>query len=125
MTYQETTAIKGLCSFLTHNYEPLRNAAFLLGGGPALRRIQSLCDDLRSNQTLTRSSKRNLVELHKVLSLYYVADPERLEHGLFARIDPYDPVVEEICLLTDGLMDHMRAIDNASNAPVFHFDMAA
>jgi len=125
MTHQETTAIKGLCSFLSQHYEPLQNAALLLGGAPALRRVQSLFDDLSWNKTLTRLAKRNLVELHKVLSLYYVANPERLEHSLFAEIDPVDPFVEDICLLTDGFLDHMRVIDAASNPPVFDLDLAA
>lgn len=125
MTYQETNAIKGLCSFFSLNYEPLQNAALLLGGAPALRRVQSLFDDLSLNKSLTRLAKRNLVELHKVLSLHYVSDPERLECSLFAEIDPSDPVVEDICCLTDGLLDHMRAIDAASNPPVFDVEMAA
>lgn len=66
-----------------------------------------------------------LIDALEPLTLKYVGDPLRLETALFAEIDPMDPMVEEICLLTDRLEDHMRAIDAASDLPVFDFDIAA
>lgn len=123
MTHQETIAYKRLSTYFGANYEALQNAALLLGGAPALRLVQSLFEEFSLNVALTRMAKRNLVELHKVLSLHYVDDPERLEHGLFAEIEPMDPVVEDICLLTDDLLDHLRAIDEASSVAVFDLNI--
>ena len=53
---------------------------------------------------------RDLVGLHRLLSLDAVDDPDSLEASLFAEIDPASPIVEEICLLTDALRDRLEAL---------------
>lgn len=118
-------AIQALFLFLSENNEGLQNAALVLGGGKALKRVQYLLDRLTLNQQLNRRACLDLVALHELFTLKYVGDPLRLETALFAEIDPMDPMVEEICLLTDGLEDHMRAVDAASDLPVFDLDIAA
>ncbi|RBW49599.1 hypothetical protein DS909_22160 [Phaeobacter gallaeciensis] len=118
-------AIRALFLFLSQNYEGLQNAALVLGGGMALRRVQHLLDHLSSTHDLTRRARHDLIALRELFTLEYVGDPERLETALFAEIDPTDPMVEDICWLTDQLEDHMRAIDAASDLPVFELGMAA
>ena len=120
-----STATKALLLFLSQNYEGLQNAALVLGGGLALKRVQYLLDHLNTSRELNRRARLDLVALHEPFTLKYVGDPERLETALFAEIDPSDPMVEDICLLTDELEDHMRAIDAASDLPVFELEMAA
>jgi hypothetical protein len=118
-------AIQALFLFLSQNDEGLQNAALVLGGGLALNRVQYLLDHLRTSHELNRRARLDLVALHELFTLEYVGDPERLETALFAEIDPSDPMIEEICLLTDQLEDHMRAIDAAADLPVFQLDIAA
>lgn len=118
-------AIQALFVFLSENHEGLQNAALVLGGGKALKRVQYLLDHLGVARQLTRRARLDLVALHELFTLKYVGDPLRIETSLFAEIDPMDPMVDEICLLTDRLEDHMRAIDAASDLPIFDFEMAA
>lgn len=122
---QETAATRSLLTFLAEHNEGLQNAALVLGGSWALRRVQHLLDHLSSTGELNRRARLDLVALHQVLTLQYVGDPERIETMLFAGIDPMDPMVEDICLLSDQLEDHMRAIDAACDLPVFDLDIAA
>lgn len=49
-----------------------------------------------------------LAELLSLLMLENVHDPERPEAGFFALIDPADPAIEEICLLTDGFRNALE-----------------
>ncbi len=125
MAHQEASATRALLSFLSRNVEGLQNAALVLGGGLALECAQHLLDHLLSTGELIRRARIDLVSLHELFSLKHVGDPERLETALFAEIDPADPMVENICLLTDELLDHMRAIDEVSKSPVFDLDVAA
>ncbi|UWR88039.1 hypothetical protein [Phaeobacter inhibens] len=120
-----STAVQALFLFLSQHNEGLQNAALVLGGSRALTRVQHLLDHLGSTRKLTRRCSRELVALHELFTLKYVGDPKRLETALFAEIDPMDPMVEDICWLTDQLEDHMRAVDAATDLSVFGFDLAA
>jgi len=115
MAYQEGMATQALFFFLSHNYEGLQNATLLLGGRLALKRVQCLVDNLSSKRELTRRAKLELVALHQLLTLQNVGPLDRIETELFSEIDPADPVVEDICLLADELLDHIKAVgaDNA------------
>lgn len=125
MHIQGTPATKAFLTFIQDYSEALQNAALLLGGQWALKRVQFLIDHLGCNRTLTRRAKQDLVALHKLLTLQNVGDPERIETALFSDIDPADPVVEELCLLSDALLGHMRAVDDESDLPLFELDLAA
>lgn len=122
---QETAATRALLIFLAEHNEALQNAAVVLGGSWALRRAQHLMDHLLSSGELNRRARLDLVALHQVLTLQHVGDPDRIETMFFAGIDPADPMVEDICLLTDQLEDHLRAVDSASDMPIFDLDIAA
>lgn len=75
----------------------------LIGVEDASARVERLAERLRKECRLIRSVRSMLDQLLVLLMLEHVHDPERAEAGYFALIDPADPVVEEICLLTDGL----------------------
>lgn len=125
MQIQGTQATKAFLTFIQDYSEALQNAALLLGGQWALKRVQFLVDHLATNRALTRRAKSDIVALHKLLTLQNVGDPERIETALFSNLDPADPVVEELCLLSDALLDHMRAVDSQSDLSMFELDYAA
>ncbi len=123
--YQDTSATGGLLRFIMDYSEALQNAAILLGGSFALTRTQSLIDHLAAARSLTHRAKLDLVALHQLLTLHNVGDPERIETGLAAEIDPADPFVEELCLLADSLLSHMQSVDAEADLPVFDVALAA
>lgn len=67
-------------------------------------------DALSHDRDLRRRTIERLHELEDLLALEHVGDPDRAEAGYFAAIDILDPVVEEICLLTDGLRSVVAAL---------------
>ncbi len=89
--------------FLQANKDGLWHAALLLGGGKAAKTVGQLVDDLDQPGPVSREARLRLEALLALLSLEHVSDQDRPEAGYFATIDPADPVVEDICLLTDGL----------------------
>ncbi len=120
MTYQprfrspeapKTTAAEfAMLEFLQANREALHAAAELLGGPDGRKRVEGLFDDIPRAGLSARRVRRTLHALMALLSLDNTHVPESIECGCFAAIDPWDPRVEEICVLTDGLQDHLQAL---------------
>lgn len=102
-----------MSSFLTEHAEPLLNAAGLLGGAQAISHVAELIRDFPEQQKLSRRLARKLEGLHDLLTLEHVEDFETIEAGHFALIDPEDPVVPEICWLTDQFSDYLDALRDA------------
>ncbi len=98
-------ALKDLRDFMSSHHEALQNASLLLGGQPALRRTQALLGDLMSARSLTRRLRYRIAALHGLLTLSNVHDIETLEAAYFAEIDPASPIMEELCLLIEGLKE--------------------
>ncbi|MDT0682301.1 hypothetical protein RM543_06370 [Roseicyclus sp. F158] len=96
-------AFDELRGFVEEHREGLFAAAELLGATPGLRLAQAALDGVVAPQSPTRRTMRALADLLDLLMLEHVHDPSRIEAARFARIDPASPVVEEICLLADGL----------------------
>lgn len=103
-------ALTALQSFATVHAAALISAAGLLGGRPAVRRTAHLLEDLLGTTQLTRRLRRELAGLHRLLSLESVDDEESLEAACFSGIDPASPIVDEICLLSDGLLARLLAL---------------
>jgi len=103
------------CLFFDHGHE-LAEAAAMLGGASAEARVVSCALRLQDAGRITPCIRRDLVSLHRLLSLDRVGDPECLETALFSEIDPASRQVETICLLTDMLADILDAIDAADRA---------
>ena len=99
-----------LARFLLGHCEALVSAAALLGGPPAVRRTARLLEGFVDSSCITRRQRAELVELHRLLALDRVGDPESLEADCFARIDPASPEVESICEMTDALRSHILAV---------------
>lgn len=100
--------LKDLRVFFQLRSEALLHASSLLGGKPGLHCLQALIDDLEIQPKLTRRMERNLIRLHKLLTLQNVHDLDRIEAHYFAEIDPATPVVEELCLLSDEFTEHLQ-----------------
>lgn len=99
------TCILPIHEFFEIHRGALRNAARLLGGVDATRLVDEITDALSSNDDLSRRTIGLLHDLEDLLALENVGDPDRPEAGYFAAIDILDTVVDEICLLTDGLRE--------------------
>lgn len=111
----ETALVRYLCA----HAEALLNAAALLGDRPAVRRTARLLEELvETRQPLTRRLRREILGLHRLLSLDCVDDLDSLEAVCFAGIDPASPAVEEVCLLTDGLEAHLVALEQVEGQPL-------
>ena len=90
--------------------EGLKSAAILLAGARGGRLVDDLSMRLADDRELSRSALHLAGNLLDVLALEFVHDFEREEAMLFAQIEPGDPRVDEICLLTEELHE---AIDHA------------
>ena len=102
-------ALRDLRSFVAKNAEALAYAAALLGAAPAVRTALVAQEGLAAPGRPTRRTMRALDDLVDLLMLEYVHEPHRIEAACFAAIDPTEPVVEEICILADGLADALDA----------------
>ncbi|SEL26020.1 hypothetical protein SAMN05421666_3268 [Roseovarius nanhaiticus] len=103
-----------LRAFLSTNHEALGHAAVLLADRRGARLINSIRDGLIQPGPLTRRLRRLLLDLRGILFLEHAHDENWDDAGCFAVLDPWDPIVPEICLLADGLDD---ALHGAGLAP--------
>lgn len=101
-----------ILTFVSANYEGLWHAARLLGGYEAARLVDRCRERLMADGVPTSCARLMLGQILAILSLEMVGDPESSYTAHFAAIDPLDPVVEEICLLTDGLCDVLEHADH-------------
>jgi hypothetical protein len=119
-------AMLQLLTFFTTYRDGLAHAAEMLGGPVAARRVHTLVDALSVPQPrMTRWIGRELVALHRLLTLHDVGDFDRPEAYFFSLIDPADPAIAEICILTDGLSDCLRSLIVEDLVVVDDFDLAA
>ena len=99
-----------LGTYLLDNLDPLRNAAELLGGPEAAKRVATLAQDVLAPAPLSPRLGRALEWLEGLLTLERVHAFDTVEAERFAAIDPFDPIVAEICALTDGFVDALAAL---------------
>ena len=112
--FTTTEAAQDCCSaihrFISAHRDALRNAARLLGGYNAIHLVDGIVDALDREHQPSRRTTDLLHDLEDLLALENVGDPDRVESGYFAMIDPSDPAVEEICLLTDQFREALHAL---------------
>ena len=90
------------------------SAATILGGPRGAALVDAISCGLSQPGTIGRGTRTALCRLLELLSLEYVHDDTRPESALFAAIDPTEPIVEEICLLTDELRGAIDSVDAAT-----------
>lgn len=114
---QQKAALARVRRFVVDHGSAILNASMLLGGPGARQRCAKLSQDLREASELTRRLRFELVELHRLLSLDRVGDPDAIETACFVEIDPDDPRVHDLCRLADGVYDLLVSIaDNDADA---------
>lgn len=99
--------------FLETSDLDLQHATLLLGGSPALMRLQRLRSSLAVADKFTKRHVVELEWLHDLLGLEHVSDPMREESAFFALISPEDPVVPVICGLTESLSGLISSVHEA------------
>jgi len=99
----EEISANPVLSFVMAHQGALWHAARLLGGYESARLVDRCVELLLQELCVTPRTAVMLRQILAVLSLDDTDDPNLPFMGYFALIEPNDPVVEEICLLTDGL----------------------
>ncbi|WP_116081788.1 hypothetical protein [Tropicimonas sp. IMCC34011] len=88
-----------------------RQAAELLAGRRGGRLVDQIVGMLEESPVVTRRTRLALSDLLDILALERVEIEDSEEAALFAMIDPQNPVVEDICLLTDRLREALELAD--------------
>jgi hypothetical protein len=83
----------------------LCNAAGLLDGEAGTAHVLRLMSRLREASRLDRTTRRRLVDLHRLLSLDPIGDNLEPDLSSYVLLNPASREVEELCLLTDQLYD--------------------
>jgi hypothetical protein len=122
LTTDNMTSIR---AFMASHSEAVQNATYLLGGQPALRKAQSLLDEIAPSLVMTRRLGRQLLDLHALLTLQNVHCGDTIEAACFADLDPASPIVEDICILCDELEDEMHKLDDAELSAALSHRLAA
>lgn len=112
-------------AFMASHSEAVQNAAYLLGGQPALRKAQSLLDEISSSLVMTRRLGRQLLDLHALLTLQNVHCGDTIEAACFADLDPATPIAEDICILCDELENEMHQLEDAELSAALSHRLAA
>ncbi|TNC51101.1 hypothetical protein FHG66_05985 [Rubellimicrobium rubrum] len=100
--------------FVADHAAGLRIAADLLGGKSHANAVDEIVDRLRHEPVPSRRTLRLLDELLLLMSLELVTDLESPEAEAFSLIDPADPIVAELCLLTDRLRATLAGLPTPS-----------
>ena len=97
-------------AFVREHGNALAKAAYKLGGRAASARVFLLLETVDHRHRLTRAQCLQLIDLHKLLTLQHVGDPDRIETARFSEIDLASGFIEECCLIADKLEDLLRRI---------------
>ncbi|WP_295512907.1 hypothetical protein [uncultured Sulfitobacter sp.] len=100
-------------NFLSHNDLQLQHAVLLLGGARALWRLQRLRQSLATSAQFTSGHRRGLNWLDGLLSLELIEPVDPME---FMSIDPDDPAVYEICLLSEACGQVIKRLGKPGDA---------
>lgn len=106
---RDTALDRVRCFFFDHGHR-LAEAASLLGGSAAERRVVSLSLRLETAKRIDRQIYQGLIALHSLLTLQDVGNPGRVESGYFSTLHPASREVEQLCLLADLFTDLLAGI---------------
>jgi len=103
-------ALNRIRGFFSDQGRRLAEAASLLGGPAAERRVTSLGVRLEAAKTVDRHVHRDLIALHDLLTLQDVGDPDLAESGYFSGLHPSSSEAERLCLLADLFTDLLEDV---------------
>lgn len=121
--YHFRTDLHVVKKFMQTHDEALQNACVVLGGKYALTKCQKLLEAIGLANHLTDRLKRAVVALHRLLSLEDTLYTDSAENEYCAEIEPWNPIVADICVLTDQLADLIDLLGNQK--PYLKVDNAA
>ncbi len=101
----------GLRSFFEARYHALATGAAVLAGRKGARIVEEIRSGLEQPGPISRWMAARLFQLFDILALRNVHDEDSEEASRFAAIDPADPIVDDLCLLTDELCQALRSAD--------------
>ncbi|MBC2835159.1 hypothetical protein [Paragemmobacter straminiformis] len=116
LSMNSSSAFADLQLYLSDHFDAFAHAAGLLGGRAGQQRTVALIRDLGEASELSRRLTRELQFLKELLTLEHVGNPDRPESDFFAAINPDAPYVTEICLLSEGLVERIDAIETKCEA---------
>ncbi|MGX9855371.1 hypothetical protein ACR03S_08040 [Limimaricola variabilis] len=114
-----------LVRFINARRTALRDAARLLAGARGSRLVDDIADSLSFGVVPSRAMWSKLRDLLGILTLEHVHDDTREEAACFAMIDPCDPVVERISLLSDQLRSVLKDVTATPKVPAQALSSAA
>ncbi|MCE6950707.1 hypothetical protein LAZ29_07175 [Cereibacter sphaeroides] len=106
-----------LRAFFDREQVALLAASDLLGGPSWRDRVMRLAARVAEATRATLLLRRELAALQRLLALDAVDDPDGDAAGCFAAINPADPVVHELCRLSEAFSEVLDALDNLNEAP--------
>lgn len=107
---KHTTPDAPILLLFRRRHDDLWHSTRLLGGYEASRIVDECAARIKNLQGIDDRIWIMLNQVLSILSLEETDDPEKPFMGFFAVIDPNDPVVEEICQLTDELRTAMDLV---------------
>ena len=122
---EDQTAAAPILAFIGEHQSALWHAARLIGGYEQARLVDRLVDILQQERRITKRARIMIDQLLALLVLDPVDDGTCATIGFFVPIDPEDPAVAEICLLTDGLRDAVDEVDRIRRSLAMHASRAA
>lgn len=125
MCYRPSNSLAELQDFARLHSEALQYAMLLLAGPFAVRQLQSLLEEIFRAKRVSLRLQEEVIRTHKILSLFHVHDPDRVDAAYFDELDPADPFVEEICLMTNELTDILFRLELGTGQPLADYLLAA
>ena len=114
-TSQAKQPKKAVHRFFLNHGQSLRIAAGLLGGDKAVTLVADIMKALQAEPMPSQQTLRRLNRLENLLFLQNVDNPDIIEAWLFASIAPDEPIVEDICVLADGLREALSIATNSQD----------
>ena len=96
-------------SFFEARYDALASGAAVFASRKGARIVEESRSGLEQPGPTSRWMAARLLKLFDILALRNVHDDESEEASRFASIDPADPIVEDLCPLTDELRQALRS----------------
>ncbi|MBY6200525.1 hypothetical protein KUV65_04065 [Maritalea mobilis] len=97
--------------FLNEYGSALQTCAAALGGDRWQRRALALCEAVKGGSLSSKSCLKELNALLALLSLERVGQLEPDECGYFGLVEPDDPRVHDLCLMSDRLEDFVQSLE--------------
>ncbi|QIE45825.1 hypothetical protein G5B38_09965 [Pseudohalocynthiibacter aestuariivivens] len=125
MCRRPSNSLARLQDFARLRSEALEYASLLLAGPQAVKQLQSLLEEIFRAAKVCRRLQEEITRTYEMLSLTHIHDPDRVEATNFKELDPSDPFVEELSLMTNVLTELLHQLDLDPGQPLSDYPLAA